>query len=59
MNEQDGLAVLQLAVAVAILGYASILDLRTRRVSNSSWIALSVLGLALLYLPDHDLSELA
>jgi preflagellin peptidase FlaK len=48
MTPQEGLAVLQLAVAIAILGYASILDLRTRRVSNASWITLSVLGVALI-----------
>ncbi|HUV61801.1 MAG TPA: A24 family peptidase C-terminal domain-containing protein [Thermoplasmata archaeon] len=48
MTPQEGLAVLQLAVATAILGYASVLDLRTRRVSNASWIALSVIGVAIL-----------
>ncbi len=48
MTPQEGLAVLQLAVAISILGYASVLDLRTRRVSNASWIILSIVGVALL-----------
>jgi preflagellin peptidase FlaK len=48
MAAQEGLAVLQLAVAIAVFGYASMLDLKTRRVSNASWIVLSILGVALL-----------
>ena len=35
---------MQIIVAIAVLAYASILDLRTRRVSNISWLVLSGLG---------------
>lgn len=41
-------AALQLLAAIAVLCLASARDLRTRRVSNTFWIGLSVLGIVLL-----------
>jgi len=52
-----------LAAAIAVLAYASLLDLRTRRVENRYWVFLSMLGLALLalqvYADDKPLEYLA
>ncbi len=52
-----------MAAAIAVLAYASLLDLRTRRVENRYWIGLSVLGIALLsgqvYVDDRPLEYLA
>lgn len=48
MDSQEILAAIQLVAAIAVLGYASVLDLRTRRVSNISWIVLAVLGVLLV-----------
>lgn len=48
MESDEALAAVRLAAAVAVLAYASILDVRTRRVGNQSWIALSGLGMILL-----------
>jgi len=42
------LSALRIVVAVAVLGYASLLDLRTRKVPNKHWIGLSLIGLVLL-----------
>ncbi len=39
---------LRLVAALAVLCYASVLDWRTRKVSNTLWIALSALGLLLV-----------
>ena len=48
MDSQEAIAAIQLIAAVAVLGYASVLDLRTRRVPNAFWIALSALGVILI-----------
>ena len=48
MDSQEAIAAIQLTAAVAVLGYASVLDLRTRRAPNALWIALSTLGVVLL-----------
>lgn len=48
MEAVDALPVLRLASAFVVLGFASMLDWRTRRVGNQFWIILSVIGLALL-----------
>jgi preflagellin peptidase FlaK len=51
-----------LAPAIIVLAYASVLDWRTRRVPNTYWIALSLVGLALipiqLLADDRDLKFL-
>jgi preflagellin peptidase FlaK len=44
----DALPILRLASAFVVLGFASALDWRIRRVGNLFWIILSVIGLALL-----------
>ena len=48
MDTSDVLSLLRLAPAVTVLAYASVLDWRTRRVPNIYWIALSLVGLALI-----------
>lgn len=48
MESDEALAAARLAAAVAVLAYASILDMKTRRVGNRFWIVLSGLGLILL-----------
>lgn len=50
------MAALRLSAAIAILGYASILDLRTRRAPNFLWIILSAIGVIMIVvdvLVDH------
>lgn len=48
MESTEALAAIRVAAAVVILAYASLLDLRTRRVENRYWVALSLLGIGLL-----------
>ncbi len=48
MESDEALAAARLAAAVAVLAYASILDIRTRKVGNRSWVLLSGLGAILL-----------
>lgn len=48
MDAQDALTAVQLAVTLAILSYASVLDWRTRKVGNSIWMVLSALAMVLL-----------
>ncbi len=51
---------LRLSAAIAILGYASILDLRTRRAPNFLWIILSAVGVMMIVvgiLVDHAPNE--
>ncbi|UCE91639.1 MAG: hypothetical protein JSV90_00305 [Methanobacteriota archaeon] len=48
VDSSEAVAVIKLAAAIAILGYASISDLRTRRASNWFWIALSAIGVAMI-----------
>lgn len=48
MESTEAFSVVRMAAAIAVLAYASLLDLRTRRVPNGYWIGLSVLGLVLL-----------
>lgn len=50
MDSSESLDAARLIVAVAILGYASVSDIRTRKVPNKYWIALSVFGLAAIVL---------
>lgn len=63
MESSEALAALRVVAAVCVLAYASVLDLRTRRVDNRSWILLSVLGGGLLsaqvYLDEKPLEYLA
>ena len=47
MDSSETLSLLRLAPAIIVLAYASVLDWRTRRVPNTYWIALSLVGLAL------------
>jgi preflagellin peptidase FlaK len=42
------IAIARLIPATVVLGYASFLDLRTRRIPNPYWIALSAIGCALI-----------
>lgn len=49
MDAQEVLTTLQLASSMLVLGYASVLDWRTRRVGNRYWILLSVIAVALLF----------
>ncbi|MBN1677823.1 MAG: hypothetical protein JW880_04720 [Candidatus Thermoplasmatota archaeon] len=44
---------MRLAAAIAVLAYASLLDLRTRKVGNRYWISLSMLGIGMLALQTH------
>ncbi len=48
MDSSETLSLVRLAPAVIVLAYASMLDWRTRRVPNVYWIALSLVGLALI-----------
>lgn len=48
MDAQDAVTAAQLAVTLAILSYASVLDWRTRKVGNHVWMVLSALAIALL-----------
>lgn len=48
MDSSETLSLLRLAPAIIVLAYASVLDWRTRRVPNTYWIALSLVGLALI-----------
>lgn len=48
MDSSEAIAVFKLAAAITILGYASLSDLRTRRASNSLWMALSAIGAVLI-----------
>ena len=48
MDAPDTLTALQLASSMLILGYASVLDWRTRRVGNLYWILLSIMAIVLL-----------
>ena len=62
MDSSETLSLLRLAPAIIVLAYASVLDWRTRRVPNTYWIALSLVGLALipiqLLADDRDLKFL-
>jgi preflagellin peptidase FlaK len=48
VDSSETLSLLRLVPAIIVLAYASLLDWRTRRVPNAYWIALSLLGLALI-----------
>jgi preflagellin peptidase FlaK len=48
VDSSDAVTVLRIAVAIAVLSYASLLDWRTRRIGNVYWIGLSVVGLLLI-----------
>jgi preflagellin peptidase FlaK len=48
VDSSDAVTALRLAASVALLGYASLLDWRTRRVGNAYWIALSAIGICLI-----------
>lgn len=48
MESEEALAAIRLAAAVSVFAYASILDIRTRKVGNRFWMALSGLGIILL-----------
>jgi preflagellin peptidase FlaK len=48
VDSSETLSLLRLAPAIIVLAYASVLDWRTRRVPNTYWIALSLVGLALI-----------
>ncbi len=48
MDSSEALSAVSLAVTFVILAYASVLDLRTRRVPNRYMIGLSVFGLAMI-----------
>lgn len=48
MDSSEILSLLRLAPAIIVLTYASVLDWRTRRVPNTYWIALSLVGLVLI-----------
>jgi preflagellin peptidase FlaK len=48
VDSSDAVAALRLVASVAVLGYASLLDWRTRRVGNAYWIALSAMGICLI-----------
>jgi len=62
VDSSETLSLLRLAPAIIVLAYASVLDWRTRRVPNTYWIALSLVGLALipiqLLADDRDLKFL-
>ncbi len=63
MEPSEAFSAIRVVAALCILAYASVLDLRTRRVGNTCWIALSVLGGALLsvqvYVDEMPLEYLA
>lgn len=48
MESSEAIAVLKLAAAMTILGYASLSDLRTRKASNLFWIVLSAIGVVMI-----------
>ncbi len=48
MDSSETLSLLRLAPAIVVLGYASVLDWCTRKVPNTYWIALSLVGIALI-----------
>ena len=48
MDSSEAIAVFKLAVAMVILGYASVSDLKTRKASNLLWIALSAIGIIMI-----------
>jgi preflagellin peptidase FlaK len=48
MESTEILDAVSVISAILVLGYASLLDLRTRRVGNVPWIILSAIGVALL-----------
>lgn len=48
MDSSETIAVFKLAAAMAVLGYASLSDLRTRKASNFFWIALSAIGVVMI-----------
>ena len=48
MDSSDSITVIRLVAAVAVLSYASVLDWRTRKISNAYWIGLSAVGLVLI-----------
>ncbi len=50
MDVQEVFDAIRLIVALEILGYASMLDWRTRRVPNKFWASMSLIGVALLLL---------
>lgn len=62
MESTGALAAIRVGAAIAVLAYASMLDLRTRRVENRYWVVLSLLGIVLLsvqvYLDDQPLEYL-
>lgn len=62
MESTEALAAIRIVAAFIVLAYASVLDLRTRRVENRYWVALSLLGAALLcvqvYADDQPLEHL-
>jgi len=63
VEPSETFSAVRVVAALCILAYASLLDLRTRRVENRYWIALSVLGGALLsvqvYIDEMPLEYLA
>lgn len=63
MEPSETFSAIRVAAAICVLAYASLLDLRTRRVGNRYWVALSILGGALLsvqvYLDEMPLEYLA
>lgn len=48
MESEEALTAIRLAAAVSVFAYASILDIRTRKVANRFWMMLSGLGIILL-----------
>jgi len=48
VESQEALTLLRLAIAVIVLASASLLDWRTRKVSNAYWIVLSIAAMVLL-----------
>lgn len=48
MSDNGILTLVRLAAAVGVFGYASVIDLRTRRAPNSLWILLAVAGAVLI-----------
>jgi len=48
VDSSESVNVLRLVVSIAVLAYASVLDLRTRKVGNIYWVLLSVFGIVLL-----------
>lgn len=48
MESSEAITAVRLAAAIAILSYGSLLDWRTRRVSNRYWIVLALIGIVLI-----------